>query len=624
MIFEAKFARAERPDAIASNTAAKFVPYFFLLITVLASSLSLTSRLREGFIPADDPVLAHAAERVLQGQRPHVDFHDVYTGALPYLNAAAFKLFGITLLAPRIMLLVCFVPTVAEVWFIASKMVRPATASLVTLLAVVWSVPLYPSPIGSWYNLYFAIAATAALFAYIERGKLGWIFVAGISAGLSILFKIAGLYLLAAGVLFLLFDEQSSDAVGEERRPLIVPILSSAALLVFCGLLVLLIRSHPGAAEYYNFVLPGTALSAFLIRREWRSPHSQGRLLGIARRLVPFLGGTCLVVALFLFPYLAAGQLGLFLHDMSKAASVRILSTYRQSLNPIVAVVSLSIFELIAVDLWLRTRNARVIALLVCSFACAWIGYLCVRLTTFAGWTWLSAAASIPLLTLTAISFLQRRKLSPKRSSQVMLLICVTAMCSLVQFPYYNAMYFSYVAPLVALGMTALITIDGRSEVSIMLPVAVLFIVFPFLVLMPNQIYNKGMTMQPDHLKAFVLPRAYGILGPAQNVDLYERVCAEIAAHGGAGPIYAGPDSAGLYFLTGRENPTPILWEFLAGEDARPDRVLADIRRAAVTVAVIRHSDHNDSGPMPPELLNAIRQQFPYSKNIESFEVRWK
>ena len=94
---------------------AKSATCFFLLLTVSVSTLLLAARIRAAFDPADDPVLAHAAERVLHGQRPHVDFHDVYSGGLSYLGAASFKMFGTTLLAPRIMLLLFFVPAVAAI-----------------------------------------------------------------------------------------------------------------------------------------------------------------------------------------------------------------------------------------------------------------------------------------------------------------------------------------------------------------------------------------------------------------------------------------------------------------------------------------------------------------------------
>ena len=62
----------------------------------------------------------------------------------------------------------------------------------------------------------------------------------------------------------------------------------------------------------------------------------------------------------------------------------------------------------------------------------------------------------------------------------------------------------------------------------------------------------------------------------------------------------------------------------LAGDDDRPDRILADIDRAQVGVVVINHAICIPSGPMPPELLNPLRSQFPESETIDNFEIRWK
>src|ERR1035441_1514915 len=99
-----------------AQSRAKFASYFRSLLTVSVSTLLLAAGIHEGFDPSDDPVLAHAAERVLHGERPHVDFHDVYAGALSYLDAASFRMFGTNLLAPRIMLLIFFAPTAAAIW----------------------------------------------------------------------------------------------------------------------------------------------------------------------------------------------------------------------------------------------------------------------------------------------------------------------------------------------------------------------------------------------------------------------------------------------------------------------------------------------------------------------------
>jgi hypothetical protein len=76
-------------------------------------------------------VLAHEAERVFHGQHPHIDCHDVYTAALSYLDADSFRFFGVNMLAPRLMLLIFFVPFVMSIWYIASVTLSPVAASLV-------------------------------------------------------------------------------------------------------------------------------------------------------------------------------------------------------------------------------------------------------------------------------------------------------------------------------------------------------------------------------------------------------------------------------------------------------------------------------------------------------------
>jgi hypothetical protein len=605
---------------------ATFASYFFLLLTVFVSTLLLAARIHDGFDPADDPVLAHAAERVLHGERPQVDFHDVYAGALSHVGAASFEMFGTALLAPRIMLLLFFVPAVAALWYIASKMLGPAAASLVTLLAAAWSVPQYPCPNGSWYMLYFAIFATAALFCFVETRRRRWIFAAGAFAGIAILFKVTGLYVVAGGMLFLLFDEQTCEPAEGKVRLSGFSVLVVGLLLLFCGALVFLVRSHSGPAEYYHFVLPGSALSALLVYREWESRHvpSVSRLQALAGRLLPFLVGACIPIAAYLMPYMVAGQVGVWFHGVFVAPFARVNSAHWAPIGPIAVLLSLPIFGLIAFDIGLRGEKDRRIALAGSCLGCAAAMYLAFRSPYFAGLTWLSVATAIPLLSVIAVVLLLGTKCRGKSTSQFLLLVAMTAMCSLNQYPFSAPIYFCYVAPLLILAMTALVAIRPHPGPSIVVPAALFFLVFAVAILMPNQIYSKGLTLHPDVQKAFSIPRARGIRGSIDVVERYERVCDEIAAHGGSGPIYAGPDASGLYFLTGRKNPTPVLFDFLAGDDDRPDRILADIDRAQVGVVAINHAIRIPSGPMPAELLNALRSRFPESKTIDNFEIRWK
>ena len=54
-----------------------------ILAAVLAiSAVYVGCHLDRCWYPADDGALAHSAERMLQGQLPHRDYDDVYTGGL--------------------------------------------------------------------------------------------------------------------------------------------------------------------------------------------------------------------------------------------------------------------------------------------------------------------------------------------------------------------------------------------------------------------------------------------------------------------------------------------------------------------------------------------------------------
>jgi hypothetical protein len=157
-----------------------------------------------------------------------------------------------------------------------------------------------------------------------------------------------------------------------------------------------------------------------------------------------------------------------------------------------------------------------------------------------------------------------------------------------------------------------------------LLPVPVFYLAFIVLLIMPSQIYARGLSLTPVAQKAFTLPRAAGLHGEAGLVDLYQRAVAEVAKHKGNMPIYAVPDSAEFYFLAASRNPTPILWEFLAGPDREPNRILDGVDEAGVRVVIISHRSGNDSGPPAPELLAGLRRRFPQSAAVGFFEIRWK
>ncbi len=276
-------------------------PALILLLVWLACAAYGGTLLKRGWVPHDDGTFASSAQRVLQGEMPHRDFDELYTGGLTYLSAAAFRLSGANFATLRWMLFLFFLAWVPAIFYIASRLVQPLAAGLVTCLAVAASVPVYSAPVPSWYNLFFATFGTAAVLRYLESRNRWWLAIAGFCAGLSFLAKISGLYFLAAIFLFLIFLEQTGSQSSSPRRGVAgYSTFIAAGLLAF---MLVLFKTVASANPAYvaHFILPGVSVALYLLWSEFncsRGPSSN-RFRHLARILWPALVGFFAPASLF-------------------------------------------------------------------------------------------------------------------------------------------------------------------------------------------------------------------------------------------------------------------------------------------------------------------------------------
>ena len=87
-----------RPASVRNRVAERYraidrlIDWRLLLAAlVVLSALYLAWQLDRGWVAHDEGTLAQSAERLLQGELPHRDFDELYTGGLTWLNAAAFR-----------------------------------------------------------------------------------------------------------------------------------------------------------------------------------------------------------------------------------------------------------------------------------------------------------------------------------------------------------------------------------------------------------------------------------------------------------------------------------------------------------------------------------------------------
>lgn len=265
------------------------------LLLVLLLSLAVVTPLVPRMInPYDEGMVAYGAERVLQGQRPAVDFYSPYGPAVFYLVAGAYRIFGTRLLVERwvaALLLVaigglCYLllemrgrtGTASEAadppatppgappdgsktaasedsgqaanagsrsgrWH-ALREIRHAVAAGVTAVTVVLMLAS-----GWWYtpvnggSLALLLLSGVALQRGLASGAPGWAAAAGAAAGLALVWRLAfgGALLIANGVAWALTVAGDTDEARRQNRNVgLVALVGAAvaiALPVYAGLI---------------------------------------------------------------------------------------------------------------------------------------------------------------------------------------------------------------------------------------------------------------------------------------------------------------------------------------------------------------------------------------------------
>ena len=609
-----------------------------LLAVWLCSAAYVGSRIDRGWIPLDEGVLGLSAERVLAGELPHRDFDDVYTGGLSQADATVFRLASVRLVNLRWAMFAVFLLWVPAVFYIASRFAGPEGAAIATLLAVVWSVPTYPAAMPSWYNLFFATFGTAALMRFTETAHKRWIVGAGLLGGLSILVKIVGLYYVAAALLFFVWHEYQTardhNPAGPGRVYRGYAVFVTAALVVFVVMLVRLAAVLPSHSRILHFVLPGTLLAVFLAVKEWRDPPGIGsgpRFRALATLSGSFLAGAAIPIALFLIPYARGHAVGDLAYGVFVAPTRRAL--YAAELPvPLKTIWTCVAWVVLLAPAWSGARRypgaARGVWIVLAAFAALALIATAQGGPVYAD-LWLAIRYLAPVTVVAGALALANWKVvspdAPRRREQLWLLVCMTALCSLVQIPYAGSYYILYFAPLAILALLATVSsreggAGPRSAIA-----ALFFLAFGVLRVNPGHISVVGAYAPPAEWPSVPLsiPRT-GLLSSAAMSHRYTEVVELLRDHSAPnGYTYAAPDCPEVYFLAQLQNPTRTLFDFLEDPKTRDARVLHSIESAHVT-AVALNSTPLFSARIDTVLAAALRARFPDSAVVDNFVVRWR
>ncbi len=601
------------------------VPVLFACALVfLLSAAYMFSCFRTGWLPQDDGTLAQSASRVMQGQLPHRDFVENYSGALSYLHAAGFRIFGMNLLSLRLCLFCFFLAWVPAVFFVLGRIVPPAAAAAVTFLVVVWSVPNYPASMPSWYNLFFATFGAAALLRYLDGNGRRWLFLAGLSGGLSFLIKVTALYYVAGVFLFLVFREQELSHTSEQEQNRPSPgysLFTLAGLLAFLAALVWLMRSRFDDREFIHYLLPSAALATLLTWRNVRirTAGDRGRFNTLFRIAWPFILGVALPIALFLVPYALSSSLpsfwsGVFSHAVSAAQDM-------SWLRPLPTRFVWCVFPLLALGAAACWRHTAVPAVTVVAIA-GLLALLLVRSISVWCLIWNSADFLMPAVVTLGVAVLMFRppsadNLTPLRRQQLMLLLSLAAVCNIVSFPFAAPIYLCYALPLTIFAAVGLISVRKRiANAAILMGILLFYAAFAVWRVEPNAIYFDWMFVPPPPMQELQLPRVGGIR--VDRPKMYKSVVDLVRQHAANGTVLATPECPEVYFLSGMRNPTRN------DNGPQSDEILKAIQADGLKVVVINVRSTFAGKPVTPEVGRAVLARFPHMAQLDRYWVFWR
>jgi len=599
-----------------------FAQRLVLCVVMVIAGTYVGVRLNQSWIAVDDGILAQSAVRVLQGQLPHRDFVEIYTGGLSFIHAAAFRLFGVNLLSLRICVFLFFLAWIPALYYIALRFTPPLAAGMVALLAIAWSFPNYEAAMPSWYNLFFATFGAAALLHYLEVRTRRWLFIAGLCGGVSILIKVIGFYYIAGVLLFLTFLEQSANVnekQAADKNSWGYRIFSAGALLTFLGTLIYVLHTRLAAGEFYHFLLPSLAVVAMVLLGERNAGAGTGeRFAALLRLVIPFICGAVLPIIIFLIPYALAGSVGGFFSGVTSSAIAHAIDlAVARPASPLYIVAALPLVALLAAAMYWKQFQGRVVGAAVALLALVVVVRSALSAVVYS-WVWASVAMLTPVVVVAGVAAIvalrSRVGVARIQRERLVLLIALAATCTLVQYPFPVPIYLCYALPLTVLALAAIVsTLQKQRGTCVLASLLGLYLAFGVVSMIPLHIAEYSHPF--GHRDLLRVPRG-GL--QIEDEPFFAALTIFLQQHAPNGLMYAGNDCPELYFLTGLKNVTRNDY------GAPPQEVLKALRSTDVKVVVLFELPYFASTQISPEVHAEVVNKFPHSTRFEVFQVFWR
>ena len=597
------------------NQSRKTVILGVCIIGILVSGY-LGGHYDEGWIAHDEGLLGHTAELTLAGNTPHVEFQDAYTGLLSHINASSFKLFGINLASLRIPLLIGATMT-AIVWYlIALRMVSPVVAGVVTLTSVAWSFPNYFAALPSWYVLMAASWTTWTLIKFHETSSRRYMLLAALFSGVAILFKIVGLYLVAASLFVIWISHAQPLRTESDRQPKTNAhlILSVCLAGIFTLMVGLLIHKHLSLSTVAYFLIPLAAAMAIILESSQRFTLD---LKDAVRNCLLFGITVCVPLFIFALPYILQGNLDNLMDGLFELPKARLDHAAALPPNGVWCLASIPILLLTIFEN--KVPKSMILPLTSTIALCG--ACLCTLASTPLVYqsTFVVMQCSLPAIAVGAWYCHRKRELP----MPAIILVIVTACLGITQYPYSSGIYFCYCAPFVLLTLIGVIGRTTTYDKPLWLTFIVLLAIFavarvnytnPRLIGSRSQHFENNRSLQTTRAKLKIES------SQQQEYDSFLQIIEKQTTINE--PILAGPDCPQFYFLSRRQNPTPQCYDlFRAYQLGGQSELETELKRLIETrdIQLVVHNRNPEfSKPYSPDFISWLESWGERSPSVGS------
>jgi hypothetical protein len=147
------------------------------------------------------------------------------------------------------------------------------------------------------------------------------------------------------------------------------------------------------------------------------------------------------------------------------------------------------------------------------------------------------------------------------------------------------------------------------------------FLTFALLWMNPGNLYTLGFHYSPYVADQRLELERGGLTVPAEDANVYQQLVTEIQSRTAANAfILATPDCPEIYFLSGRRNPTPTLYDVFDVAPDRTARLLRMLDEKKIDLVVVNLKPAH-SPPIDQELSAALKARYPKLMRIGSFVV---